>query len=46
MLLFYTKVIPRLPGQHTLKMYHIRFTYFLISNLNAIKDPLKVRIII
>ena len=46
MLLFYTQVIPRLPEQHTLKMYHIRFIYFLLSNLNAVKDPLKVLIII
>jgi len=45
-MLFYTKVIRRLPEQYTLKTYHIRFTYFLLSNLNAIKDPLKVRIII
>jgi len=46
MLLFYTQVMPRLPEQQTLKMYHVRLTYFLLSNLKAVKYPLKVRIII
>ena len=45
MLLFYTQVIRRLPEQHTLKMYHVRFTYFFTLNLNAVKNPLKVTII-
>ena len=46
MLLFYAQVTPRLPEQQIWKMCHVRFTYFLLSNLNAIKGTLKVRIII